>query len=456
MIVVKLVSRTHQEYLIFVTEQLQMEYGTPAGLALLQQFYSDLMFWITPIDLSATASLMRSSYSSKTKGRKPRDPADMLRSLLLMTKLGMSVDDWVRALRTTPVYAILSGFVLTIRRVSVLSTISFERLWNASTPHKTGRMKRRLKKPRKKGKKNEKQEPKNPKITEKLVSRVLREGKIHYAPKEHDLLQQLFQTLFVLPSAAKGLLGDTNAFRVIGDGSPVETGARSFGKFLCDCRKTGNWKCGCKRQFADPDADWGWDSYRERYYYGRTLYMFCAADSPYNLPVYPRLFRASQHDTVSWICGYREFRHWYPQWKLGEAILDSAHDALPIYTMLEHDDVSAIIDLNPRRSGKLVSGDIAIWHGRRSCLPHWSKDDQLGQETRKGSAINGVVRPKLESGSALILVRNRSTDEPYTLPQKIIRACFRAFVATAKNGRSAMRCEPASNAALSDRRWITS
>jgi hypothetical protein len=54
------------------------------------------------------------------------------------------------------------------------------------------------------------------------------------------------------------------------------------GKFLCDCRKTGNWKCDCKRQFADLDADWGWDSYRERYYYGRTLYMFCAADSPYN------------------------------------------------------------------------------------------------------------------------------------------------------------------------------
>jgi hypothetical protein len=28
--------------------------------------------------------------------------------------------------------------------------------------------------------------------------------------------------------------------------------------------------------------------------------------------------------------------------------------------MLEHDDVSAIIDLNPRRSGKLVSGDITF------------------------------------------------------------------------------------------------
>src|SRR5690606_24777584 len=102
--------------------------------------------------------------------------------------------------------------------------------------------------------------------TDKLVARALRQSKIHYSSKEHDTLQQLFQTMFVFPSAEKGLLGDTNSFRVIGDGSPIETGARSFGKFLCDCRKAGNWKCGCKRQFSDPDATWGWDSYREKYY----------------------------------------------------------------------------------------------------------------------------------------------------------------------------------------------
>jgi hypothetical protein len=341
-------------------EQLKVEYSTPSSMSLLQQFYSDLIFWITPIDLSKTASLMRSGYSSKTKGRTPRDPADMLRSTLLMTKLGMSVDDWICALRTIPVYAILSGF--TSSNTPGVGTFYdfFRRLWLSSTPHKTGRVKRRLRKPRKKGKKNEKQGPRNPMITDKLVSRVLRESKIHYSPKQHDTLQQLFQTMFVLPSAEKGLLGDRNALRIIGDGSPVVTGARSFGKFLCHCRKTGNWKCTCKRQFSDPDATWGWDSYREKYYYGRTLYMFTAADSPYDLPLYPRLFKASQHDSVSWICGYQEFRFWYPQWKLGEAILDSAHDALPIYTMLEHDDVSAIIDLNNRRSGKLVLNDMEI------------------------------------------------------------------------------------------------
>ncbi|SMF11731.1 hypothetical protein SAMN02744124_01409, partial [Paenibacillus barengoltzii J12] len=53
----KLAFRSHQNYLIFVTNQLKREYDTPAALALLQQFYSDLIFWITPVDLSQAASL---------------------------------------------------------------------------------------------------------------------------------------------------------------------------------------------------------------------------------------------------------------------------------------------------------------------------------------------------------------------------------------------------------------
>lgn len=369
-------ARPHSTYIQFVTEQLKVECSTD----FLCEFFSDLIYWVTAIDLSLTASLMKACYSSNTKGRKPHDPADLLRCLLLMHKLQVTnVDDWVYMLRTVPVYAILSGF--SKGQTPGVGTFYdfFRRLWLSERPHKTGRNKRPLRKPREKGKKNEKLDPKNPKITEKLVARVLRANPLHVSPKEHDLLQQLFQTLFVLPSADKGLLGDTSKLSIIGDGTPVETGARSFGKFLCECRKSGNWKCDCKRQFSDPDANWGWDSYREKYYFGRTLYVFCAADSPHDLPIYLRMFRASQHDSVSWICGYQELRHWYPHWKLGEAILDSAHDSLPIYTMLEHDDVCAIIDLNLRRSGKLVHHHITIGKDGVPICPigrkmiHWGK-----------------------------------------------------------------------------------
>lgn len=356
----KLLSRSHQDYLQFVTYELNLLYSQPSQKLFLKDFYAELIFWISSIDLSSTASLMKDRYSSSRKGRQPRDPADMLRSILLMTKFRMSVDSWVRSVRTTPVLAILCGFAP--NDVPGVGTFYdfFGRLWLAASPHKSNRCRRHLKKPKKKGKRNEKLEPRNPLSTDNLVARALREGKIHYASKPHDLLQQLFQSLFVSPSASKGLLGDTSSLRVIGDGTPVMTGARSFGKHLCDCRKQRIWNCSCKRLFSDPDANWGWDSFREKYFFGRTLYLFSAADSPYNLPIYPRLFRASQHDSISFICTYRELRHWYSDWNVGEAILDSAHDALPIYTLLEHDDVSSIIDLNPRGSKQLVSNQVKV------------------------------------------------------------------------------------------------
>src|SRR5699024_7673015 len=113
--------------------------------------------------------------------------------------------------------------------------------------------------------------------------------------KAHDGLQTLFKTMFVDPSASKGLLGDPH---ILGDGTPVETSGRPYGKFLCRCRKQGNWKCDCLRQFSDLDANYGWDSSREKYYYGRNLFMINASESSYDLPIYPRVYRASKHDSV--------------------------------------------------------------------------------------------------------------------------------------------------------------
>ncbi|MGM0879855.1 MAG: hypothetical protein ACQEXQ_02310 [Bacillota bacterium] len=239
-------ARSYDAYLDFVTVQLNLMY--PSSKSFLQDFFAVQIFWITSIDLSQTASLMKNRYSSKATGKRPHDPADLLRSMLLMVKQHItSVDDWVRQLRTMPIYAILSGFAPDATPGVGTFYDFFKRLWLASSSHLTGRNKRKLKKPRQRGKKNEKMAPRNPKITEKLVSRALREKRIHYAPKAHDLLQQLFQTQFVQPSADKGLLGNTNALSVIGDGTPVLTGGRAYGKFLCDCRKRGDWKCTCKR-----------------------------------------------------------------------------------------------------------------------------------------------------------------------------------------------------------------
>src|SRR5690606_16019105 len=334
--------RSHESYLQFVVEEFKYH---SINKDFLRDFYCETIIWCSLIDLTDSSELLKHRYSSIPRGRKPRNPCDMLRCLLLMHKEQVtSVDQWVVQLKSSTVLAILSGF--SPNKVPGVGTFYdfFNRLWLSSTPHHCNRKKRKSKKPRKKGKKNQKLEPKNPNIVEKLVRRALKRKKVRYAPKAHDQLQILFQSLFVNKSASAGLLGNTESLSILADGTPVETGGRPYGKFLCDCRKKGNWKCDCDRQFSDPDADWGWDSSREKYYYGRNLFMVTASDSPYDLPIYPRMFRASKHDSVLFVSTYHELLHWYPDWKFGEAILDSALDAYAIYEMLEHYDVSAIID----------------------------------------------------------------------------------------------------------------
>lgn len=62
---------------------------------LIRDHFSELVIWISVMDLSQTTYLLKSRYSSNSRGRKPRDPRDMLRSLLLMHKLQYtSVDKW--------------------------------------------------------------------------------------------------------------------------------------------------------------------------------------------------------------------------------------------------------------------------------------------------------------------------------------------------------------------------
>ena len=63
---------------------------------------------------------------------------------------------------------------------------------------------------------------------------------------------------------------------------------------------------------------------------GYHLYIFTASDSPYDLPLYPRLGRASRHDAVSLVVSHRKFGHYYPDWRMKQIVLDAAHDAMPI------------------------------------------------------------------------------------------------------------------------------
>lgn len=87
--------------------------------------------------------------------------------------------------------------------------------------------------------------PKNPGIVEKLVRRTRKQRKNRYSPKAYNTLEQLFKSMFVDHSSSERILGNTQSLSILTDGTPVETGERPYRKFLCDCRKQGNWKCEC-------------------------------------------------------------------------------------------------------------------------------------------------------------------------------------------------------------------
>lgn len=343
------ISRSHQDFQEFVAKQLKIHYcrlGLTNTLLLYKRELASI--WIT--DLSKVSSILSDRYSPN-RGAPSRDPVDLFRSLLLMELVHeRSIDAWVKRMKSFPLWAILSGFVPDdVPGVGTFYDF-LKRLWLASSAHLSSKVRKPRRKPQKGKKKGDKSPMRKPGIVKRLVDRFLK-----YPPcfnsRPHDLLQQIFKECFVLPSANKGLLGDVKNLSLAGDGTSVRTGASRHGKLICVCRKNRVFNCSCPRKYSDADASWGWDSYREEYYYGRGLYAFTAADSPYDLPVYLYLHKAQRHDSVAFVYSFFDALKLYPEFSFREFILDSAHDAYPIYELINHSGMGAVIDLNPRNTG---------------------------------------------------------------------------------------------------------
>ncbi|XFO71219.1 hypothetical protein SPACI_046830 [Sporomusa acidovorans DSM 3132] len=348
-------TRSHRQFQDFLKEQLQIHYLKRGFLepVLLQQ-KALASVWCS--DLSKITEFVAHRYSQSV-GSIARDPADMFRSLLLMELLHeRSIDTWVHSMRSTPIFAVLSGF-LPDDVPGVGTFYDFiKRLWMSSSTHLANKVRRPRRKPKKGKKKGEKSPLKKPGVIKRLVDRYL-EHPPDFHSRPQDLFQKIFKECFVVPSAKHGILGDISALTIAGDGSSVRTGASHYGKLICSCRENGVFKCRCPRKFSDPDSSWGWDSYREEYYFGRTLYAFTAADSPYDLPVYLHFFKANRHDSLAFVYSFFDFIQSNPDCKVAQCLLDSAHDAYAIYNLLHRYDIAAFIDLNTRNEGNCSHQD---------------------------------------------------------------------------------------------------
>jgi hypothetical protein len=355
----------HAAYQQFLLDRFHRYYG-PTFVIINRDWPLVTKFWIT--DLSALTTSLCDLYSDR--GPEARDPASMFRSLLLfiMTNPEKGITKWVDEMNRTAFYAILSGFE--VGDVPGVGTFYdfFKRLWASSEKHLRSQRRKRKPKPKKAHKKGEKASTATPGRVARLVNWMM----LHAAKKTDlpaDRLFHFFQENILSVSTRLGLLGDSSALSASGDGTPIMTAAYSRSKSTCDCRAHGLAECNHSRIYSQPDCDIGWDSYREKYFNGYHLYMISAADSKHDLPLYPRLQPASRHDSVSLVISTVEFKQRFTMGTLDKMLLDAAHDAEPIYLLLQYQGMEPFIDLNVRSKKNTAStgaSDITQRHSRLS------------------------------------------------------------------------------------------
>jgi hypothetical protein len=309
------------------------------------RLYADILEKIYILNLDKLLPLVLNRYSHT--GRPAKRQPEIFRALVMMVHLKKSITSFVKLLKGEPVLAVACGFEP--NAVPGVGTFYdyLDRFWLG---HEPTRALRKLEKHNKKPNKGEKLPDKTPGLVAELVNKVL--NGYDFTDNPEHLLQKVLKECAVKPSLDLGLCGEPEHFVFAGDGAPLETGASPYGKKVCQCKERGIYRCSCPRLYTNPTANWGWDSYHERWFYGHSLYALTAADSVNDLPILLHITQASRHDSGTFVAAYAQMRTLYPELHFSTALLDSAPDASDISRLLATHGVEPFICLNKRRKGQ--------------------------------------------------------------------------------------------------------
>lgn len=347
--------RKHDQYVSFVKESTV---GIP-----LPSRHLHVKYILFLLNLEALRPILARLYSL-SMGATARAPEDMFRSLLAMVLCGVfSIDVWVDMMRSQSFYAVISGFdPNNVPGVGTFFLFIDRLLGLADNPPKHVRKpKPKSRDTKSQSKDKNKDTAKHHDIINRLADRIIKAAK---ASKQSNwafdsstkyqrfeaVLKEIFYTLFVPKSVDLGLIDLANLYAT-GDSTKVPTYANPHGKRICSCPKGKS--CGCKRRYQDILARWGWDSYRETYVYGHSLYELCAysLDHTVQLPLVISMFDANRHDSVLGLAMMHETidKLHLP---IKVATFDKASDALGFYRLgYEYWDAAMVIALNERHKG---------------------------------------------------------------------------------------------------------
>ena len=321
--------------------------------------YSKELRKLLALNLDPVRDYIAQFYSST--GRPAKNQAQILRSLILFvllfnkTPARTSLTSWVRDVLPNSIsLAVLCG-VSSLSELPPLGSYYdlMNRLWLASRDRYS---RHALFPAGKNGKKPDKvigadgklsEDSKASESTRTIVDTIL-QGR-PAAENPEAALQVIFSLLAVLPSMEHGLISP-DGLTLSGDGTAVVSHSSPYGKHLSSCTSSCPYRRDCGRHYSDPDAGWGWDSDNKCWFFGHTLYMLCCRNNSLKveLPLTIKFTDARRHDSKNFLFAIDDFgRHTFglcPE----NICLDSAHDNIPTYELLEHWDINALIDINGR------------------------------------------------------------------------------------------------------------
>ena len=224
------------------------------------------------LDLAPAHKILRPLYAPTHRGIPPYEKVCMLRALLLMIMLKVeSIPKWAAKLKTYPRLARISGFDPDSTPVAGTFYLFIGRLedgeYHRPCEHqikKSSLRKRKHIRNLANEKKQRLEDSKRDVSQNDSVTRALFEQlqKDFSQPRAKDISQRLSDILTqcaIIPSAQRGLLGDTQKLTIAGDGSTLYSGANPNGKPACNCHKQGIYKCDHSRFYTDPTANWGYE-----------------------------------------------------------------------------------------------------------------------------------------------------------------------------------------------------
>ena len=348
--------------------------------------YKDIISKMENLSLDAARKSLVTLYSST--GRPAKNQAQILRSLILFTLLlgktaaKFSLTSWVNVeLPSSPLFIALIGCDNAESLPPLGSYYDFmNRCWQgdrskysrnyAMPAGKNG------KKPKKNigddGKLEEESSYKTKPLSDDLIA-----GK-PITDNPESILQDIFFQTAVMPSARLGLV-DTANLTLSGDGTAVPSHNCPFGRHILSNSDEE------LRHYNDPDASWGYDSSKKTWYFGFSLYMLCCRNPhlKVELPLSISFTTARRHDSINFLYAYDHFsRHCHgivPK----NICLDSAHDNIPTYRLLDHFKINALIDINGRcNSSSIAPDDVTLdKEGKPYCMygkkmVPWGNDPQ--------------------------------------------------------------------------------